>query len=61
MQEQLERWEERRKITDEEADLREKAYKEMAPEVVVGEIWELEIGKFKVVSVGNKYVKLKRL
>lgn len=26
-----------------------------------GEIWQLDIGKFKVVNVGKQYVKLRRL
>lgn len=53
--------ERRRAISEEERAIAEEAYKKLAPNVVVGEIWELEIGRFKVVSAGNKYVKLKRL
>lgn len=55
------RFDERRKLSKAETDLREARYAEIAPNVVVGEVWELEIGRFKVVSAGNKYVKLKRL
>ena len=53
--------ERRRAISEQERAIAEEAYKKLAPKVVVGEIWELEIGRFKVVSAGNKYVKLKRL
>lgn len=51
----------RREITQEELEAINEYHNEHFPEIVAGEIWELEIGKFKVVSAGNKYVKLRRL
>lgn len=51
----------RREITQEEKEVVNKFYNHTCPEVVPGEIWELEIGRFKVESAGKKYVKLRRL
>lgn len=51
----------RREITREEMEAVNEYHNEHFPEIVPGEIWELEIGKFQVVTAGNKYVKLRRL
>ena len=55
------RYEKRREVSDAEARISEMRKAEIAPNVVVGEVWELEIGKFKVMCAGKKFIKLKRL
>jgi len=44
----------------EETEMTEQEAKEVN-NIRKGEIWELEIGRFKVVNVGNRFIKLRRI
>jgi len=53
--------ESRRETTEREQEVVNEFLNETYPEVVPGEIWSLEIGRFKVVTAGKKFIKLRRL